>query len=68
MQKHRTGEHNLVPFRNKRYFCVNGSWYFEARGGIQKGPYSNKEEMEAELLMFIREQNMLNQTPRGRST
>ncbi len=68
MQKHRAGEHNPIPFRNERYFCANGSWYFEVRGGVQKGPYANREEMEAELLLFIREQNMLNQSLRGSSS
>lgn len=67
MHQHRTGESKTVPFRNKRYYCANGSWYFEARGGVQKGPFANKEEMQAELLLFIREQNMLNQSFRGRS-
>ncbi len=61
MQKHRAGEVCNIPFRNERHFCANGLWYFEARGGVQKGPYKSKEEMEGELLMFIREQNMSNQ-------
>jgi len=62
MQKFRSGEHKIVPFRNERYFCSNGVWYFETRGGKHKGPYADKQEMEAELLLFIREQRMLNQS------
>jgi len=62
MRQHRTGENSSIPFRNERYFCANGVWYFETRGGNQKGPFANKQEMEGELLMFIREQNMLSQT------
>ena len=61
MQKNRVGEHDPVPFRNERYFCANGAWYFETRGGAQMGPFDSKEEMEGELMMFIREQKMLDQ-------
>jgi len=62
MQHHRAGEHCPIPFRNERYFCANGVWFFETRGGKQQGPYLNKQEMEGELLLYIRKQNMLNQT------
>jgi len=62
MQQHRAGEHNTIPFRNERFFCVNGVWYFETRGGHQQGPFSDKREMEGELLLYIRQQNMANQT------
>ena len=56
MNKHRAGETSNIPFRNKRYFCMNGEWFFETRGGGQLGPFDNKQEMEAELLLFIRKQ------------
>lgn len=62
MQQHRDGENSTIPFRNKRYVCINGVWFFETREGKQKGPFVNKQEMEAELLYFIREQKMLNQS------
>lgn len=62
MQKFRAGEHNTIPFRNERYFCANGVWYFETRGGKQMGPFADKREMEAELLLYIREQTMVNQS------
>ena len=61
MQKFRAGEHT-IPFRNERYFCANGVWYFETRGGNQKGPFIDKREMEAELLLYIREQQMMGQS------
>ncbi len=55
MIQHRAGEHSSsIPFRNQRYFCNNGEWYFETRSGGQLGPFENKSEMEAELLLFIR--------------
>jgi len=62
MQKHRAGEDNSIPFRNERYVCIHGVWFFETREGKQQGPYINKQEMQAELLCFIREQKMLNQS------
>lgn len=61
MLKHRAGEVSNIPFRNERYFCANGYWYFEARGGVQMGPFNSKQEMKGELLMFIRELNMTSQ-------
>jgi len=55
----RTGESSATHFRTERYFCSNGEWYFLTRGGGQQGPYLDKEDMEAELLLFLREQNMV---------
>lgn len=58
MQKHRAGESQTIPFRSDRFFCANGLWYFEARGGVQVGPFDNKADMEAELMLYIRQQQM----------
>lgn len=59
MSEHRTGEEEKnIPFRTERYFCTNGMWYFETREGSQEGPYVSKEDMEAELLLYMRELNM----------
>lgn len=55
----RTGEDSATHFRTERYFCSNGEWYFLTRGGGQEGPYINKEEMEGELLLYLREQSMV---------
>jgi len=60
MEPSRTGEDTHIPFRTQRYFCINGVWYFQTRGGGQQGPYTSKEEMEAELLLFIREKSLEN--------
>ena len=60
--QHRAGEESNIPFRNERYFCANGVWYFESRGGKSHGPYISKKEMEGELVMFIRDQAMMGQT------
>ena len=56
--EHRTGESSNIPFRTQRYFCINGVWYFQTRGGGQQGPYVSKEEMQAELMLFIRDKSM----------
>ena len=60
MEKHRAGESQHIPFRNERYFCSNGEWYFEVRGGGLKGPFADRQEMEAELLLFIRDKSTEN--------
>jgi len=60
--QHRAGEEQNIPLRNERYSCINGIWFFKTRGGKQKGPFVNKQEMEAELLFFIREQKMSGQS------
>ena len=62
MRHPRAVEDQTIPFRNERYVCINGVWFFETRGGKQKGPFISKQEMEAELLFFIREQKMLGQS------
>lgn len=40
--------------RTSRSYEINGQWYFELRGGGQKGPFNSKQEMQAELNEFIR--------------
>ena len=64
MQHHRFGEEKSIPFRTERYFCTNGVWYFDTRGGHQKGPYASKQEMQNELSLFIQQQTMLNKSPK----
>jgi len=59
MQYHRSGETKSIPFRTERYFCSNGVWYFDTRGGQQRGPFASKQEMQGELILFIRDQVML---------
>ena len=60
MDDSRSGETNVYPFRTQRYFCINGVWYFNTRGGGQRGPFATKQEMQGELLLFIREKTMEN--------
>lgn len=60
MELSRNGESRHIPFRSNRYFCINGTWYFMTREGSQLGPFIDKREAEAELMMFIREKSMQN--------
>jgi len=39
--------------RTSRGYEINGQWYFELRGGGQKGPYDNELAMQANLNEFI---------------
>ncbi|MDH5483681.1 MAG: DUF6316 family protein [Gammaproteobacteria bacterium] len=60
MSDHRAGEEDKnIPFRSERYFCTNGMWYFETREGKQVGPFTSKDEMQGELLLYMREMNMV---------
>ncbi|MDQ1363027.1 MAG: hypothetical protein QG652_887 [Pseudomonadota bacterium] len=57
MESSRRGENKTIPFRTTRYFCSNGEWYFMTRGGGQRGPFASKQDMEAELMLYLREEN-----------
>lgn len=39
--------------RIERTYNVGNLWYFELRGGGQKGPFDSKEDMEKALNDFI---------------
>lgn len=45
--------------RSPRGFQVNGLWYFELRGGGQKGPFDSEAEMQKELQHFIQFYNQM---------
>lgn len=47
--------------RASRGYEINGQWYFELRGGGQKGPYDNEQAMRAELNEFIQLHEQFNQ-------
>jgi len=40
--------------RTIRGYEINGQWYFDLRGGGQKGPYENELKMRADLNEFIK--------------
>lgn len=47
--------------RSPRSFEADGRWYFELRGGGQKGPYDSEQEMLAALNEFIHFHEEMNQ-------
>jgi hypothetical protein len=53
MNKSRQQENHRLPERIQRTYSINGAWYFELRGGGQKGPYESEHEMQAALQEFI---------------
>ena len=59
MEPNRSGESRNIPFRTNRYFSTNGAWYFMTREGVEMGPFIDKDDAEAELMMFIREKSMM---------
>lgn len=59
MTKKRQQEKLVLPERVQRTYCINNSWYFELRGGGQKGPYDSEHEMQTALEEFIQLHNEL---------
>jgi len=53
MTKKRQQEDQDLPERIRRTYTMNNAWYFELRGGGQKGPYDSEDEMQAALQEFI---------------
>ena len=53
MTKKRQQEDQNLPERIQRTYSMNNAWYFELRGGGQKGPYDSEDEMQAALEEFI---------------
>ncbi len=53
MTRNRRDKDRTEDDRIKRTYVVNNSWYFELRGGGQKGPYDSEDEMQAALEEFI---------------
>ena len=61
MTQNRQGETGSVPFRSGRLFSVGMQWYFMTREGLDRGPYMDKTNAEAELKLFIRDQITLDE-------
>ena len=61
MTKKRLQEEQQLPERIQRTYSINDIWYFELRGGGQKGPYDSEVEMQAALQEFIQLHNELTQ-------
>jgi len=65
MYRHRSNEKkihcNNKTQRSSRGYEINGQWYFELRGGGQKGPYDNELQMQADLNEFIKFHDQMRQ-------
>ena len=61
MTQHRSGEKGSIPFRSGRIFNVGMQWYFATREGIDRGPYDDRDDAEAELRLFVRDKVTQNQ-------
>ena len=46
MDKTRKDDSGQAPDRIERTYNIGDLWYFELRGGGQRGPFDSKEEME----------------------
>lgn len=53
MTKKRNQDTQLPSDRIQRTYSMNNSWYFELRGGGQKGPYDSEDDMHSALEEFI---------------
>jgi len=53
MERYRHGESSSIPFRTGRFFCVDATWYFACREGMDHGPYYSKLEAKTALQDFL---------------
>ena len=53
MRERRTETERESPGRITRTYNIGDLWYFELRGGGQKGPFDSKEEMQKALDNYI---------------
>ena len=52
--QYRNGETTGTFFRTDRFYCICGEWFFSTRENLQIGPFANKGDAEAELMLFLR--------------
>lgn len=63
MRERRKDNQHDSDSRIERTYNINDLWYFELRGGGQRGPFDSQEEMEQALEDFIASQEeMKNQS------
>jgi len=53
MDKRTTDDPDKVWFRSKRYFCVDGKWYFTTREGENVGPFPSSKAAADGLRLYI---------------
>ena len=53
MEKKRSGEKHLSPYRSGRFYTVANEWYFSVRDAQDQGPYSSKFVAEQSLVNYL---------------
>ena len=53
MEKKRSGEKVLSPYRSGRFYTVANEWYFSVRDSEDQGPYSSKCAAEQNLVDYL---------------
>ncbi|SMF20880.1 hypothetical protein SAMN02745866_01312 [Alteromonadaceae bacterium Bs31] len=50
----RNGEaQDKVWYRSERFFCVDGSWFFSTREGVDIGPYASRHSANNGLMLYV---------------
>lgn len=62
-QRNKENSNTDISQRTSRGYEINGQWYFELRGGGQKGPFDSEADMQKELNEFINLHEEMNQQP-----
>lgn len=52
--QYRQGESSGTFFRFDRFYRIGEDWYFSTRENLQVGPFSHRDDAEAELMIFLR--------------
>ena len=54
MAGRRRGEDGPIPFRTGRFFAVGSAWYFACREGLDRGPFSSRDDAREALKEHLR--------------
>jgi uncharacterized protein DUF6316 len=63
MMRTRTGEAARPWFRSERYYHTGDGWWFMTRENTELGPFGSQNEAENELVLYIRQINMVGEIP-----
>ena len=63
MKTTRENDSENTPDRVERTFHIDDRWYFELRGGGQRGPFDSEQEMQQALQEFIALQQEIKKQP-----
>lgn len=59
----RQGENEGFRHRSVRLHNAGDDWYFSTRGGTEHGPFPSRQDAEAALREYVREQVMQGDMP-----